>query len=82
MVKPLIDLNYNFGIVSGMNVALLFLDYDWDMNPMKFRGKALAVPICIAAILPTLVKIAKVTHSSFMNVSVQSPRSPYYFSFI
>ena len=88
-VKPLLDLNHNLGIVSGMarfavlaavpdflqgmNVALLFLDYDWDKNPLGFQEKALALPLCVAAILPTLVKIAKVTHSSFMNVSIRSP---------
>ena len=87
-IKPLVDLNYNFGIISafarvtaiialpdflqGMNVALLFLDYDWKKNPMGFQQKTLAIPVLTAALVPILVGIAKVTHSSFMNVSEQS----------
>jgi hypothetical protein len=87
-IKPLVDLNYNFGIISafarvaaiialpdflqGMNVAFLFLDYDWKKNPMGFQQKTLAIPVLAAALVPILVKIAKVTHSSFMNVSSRS----------
>jgi hypothetical protein len=84
-VKPLLDLNYNFGIISafarlaalvalpdflqGLNVALLFLDYDWKKNPWGFQQKVLIFPILTAAVAPIVVKMAKITHSSFVDVS-------------
>ena len=84
-VKPLLDLNYNLGIISafarlasvvalpdflqGINVALLFLEYGGKKKPMGLKQKALIIPICLAAAVPLLVKVTKVNHSPFMNVS-------------